>query len=385
MQLRINSGVRVSCIGILLAACGSDPAGPAVESSTNVAAATAVTGVDLGGIGGDNNLASAIAASGLIGGRVQAPEGSPSYSVLFEGATPTILPHHPLAINGLVALSDLDAGGTVAVSNNLAWTRPAGGEWSPATELPHLGGGQNAFSVNSSGVIAGYLQPAIGPGILIGEWFGTPTGATAALWTPPATPGGPYSTILVAGLPGCSSHSLREINAAGTAVGWSVCPSGKKSPSRPFVRTAAGATVALSMGSYTSIQATGISQAGHVSGMAAVTNRTMAVLLWTPQSDGTYGAPQQVLVVDSNNGAVLGVNSCGSVLGRRTANNDIQGFLVSPDGAVTDLYPIPGGKQPVPQEINDNGIVVGWTYVVSGKGRTEVVQRKATKWLVGSC
>jgi uncharacterized membrane protein len=108
------------------------------------------------------------------------------------------------------------------------------------------------------------------------------------------------------------------------------------------------------------------------------------VLLWTRAGDGSYGAPVRVLDIDSNNGLVTGVNSCGAVIGRRTANSDIQGFVVS-GGQVTDLYPFPGSKQAWADEINDAGTVVGYGWVVSGKGKTETATKRATAWQVGGC
>jgi hypothetical protein len=388
LPTRYLRALPLALAGSLLA-CGSDPAAPAAEPAigpslaSGATATSAVMGTALGGFGTLHSEALALSRSGLIGGLAHSTSMI-RHPVLFEaGQQLALLPDAPGQLTGIGGLSDLASGGTAAVGERYAWTRAPGGAWSAAVTLPDLGGGAAAHAVNASGIIAGYLRaPGGGASAANAGKFVTPTGATAALWTPDGAGG--YTFAQIAGLPGCIAHSVRAINDEGVAAGWSVCASGKSYVSRPFV-TGPGLTAqALPLGGFTSVQAVDISEAGHVVGQGAVGNRTDAVLLWTRAGDGSYGAPVRVLDIDSNNGLVTGVNGCGAVIGRRTANNDIQGFVVA-SGQVTDLYPFPGSEQAWADEINDAGLVVGYGWVVSGKGRTETATKRATAWQAAGC
>ena len=383
--MRSRFGVLTSLIvatAVQLAGCVTEPAGVEEHPRFATVATASVMGTFLGAFGSEQSVALAVSRGGLIGGLAHS---SPliRHPVLFQGGQQlTPLPDAPGQLTGIQGLSDLAGGGAAAVGGQFAWTRPAGGAWSEAVTLPDVGARASGWSVNASGVIAGYLPPAIEQGASAGSGiFVTPKGAMATLWHPD---GAGYSQVQVPGLPGCLAHSIRHINDAGVAAGWSVCPSGKSEVSRPFVSISGQPAQALPLGSYGSAQAVAISQAGHVVGQARLTNRTDAVLLWTPAQDGSYGPPARILDIDSNNGIVTGVNGCGVVIGRRTANGDIQGFAAT-GGQVTDLYPFPGSKQAWAEEINDAGTIVGYVWVVSGKGKAQTATRRATMWQVPAC
>lgn len=373
------------CLALAMAAlpaCSESPteiSSAAGRQAFAATATTAVTGTFLGSFGAHHSAASAITQSGIIGGFAHDDE-LPRIPVIFDGNQQlSALPNAALYGAEITGLSDLSGGGTAATGHRYAWTRPAGGDWSAATPLPDLGAGSNSFSVNASGAIAGFLIP---PVIGSGGGFSTPGGAVAALWTPVGD--GTWSLAQVQGLPGCTAHSLRSINDAGVAIGYSVCKSGKNYVARPFVSMSGGPAQQLPMGSHTSVEVWSLSEAGHVAGFELVNKNTLAVLLWTPMTDGSYGPPERVLDIDSNSGVVRGVNSCGTIVGIRTANGEIQGFAVR-DGWVTDLDPLPGSSQAWVDEINDAGTAVGYSWITTGKGRTATSYRQATMWQVPGC
>jgi uncharacterized membrane protein len=360
--------------------CASDANEPGTgpEFAISSAATAMVVGTPLADLGAGHSSAQAISRRGQIAGH--ATDAAGGQTVLLHPQL-SILPSNPTGNYGVRALSELAGGGTIAVGVDAVWTQHAGGDWSAAVPLPHIGGGGQGYGVNSSGTVVGYVHPATGPQVQVDGGHGMPTGASAAVWK--ASEAGALELAIVPGLPGCSSHWLQQINDAGQAVGWSACPSGRTNVSRPFVMSG-GEAHALPMGPYASVAAYGISQVGHVAGMSHVGRRTTAVLLWTPAADGTYGAPQHIVDIDLNTGWATGVNSCGAIVGRRAANDDIQGFVATAQGVI-DLYPIPGGEQAYVDAINDAGTVVGFSWAVTGSGRKKVAVRKATMWQVAGC
>lgn len=276
----------------------------------------------------------------------------------------------------------------------------------PIMELSSLPGSTAANGVNSAGIIAGgrsggcnsgkfpaiWLNggepidlPMIAPncsgtaiainesGVMIGHMDQAPHFA-AAIWTPRTVGGIDYDVGSMGSLPDGTSIDLRDLNNSDEAVANHNGSPGSKaywwSRSTGFVAlpTPAGATQCF---------AEAINDLGEIGGQCSVNGMTDAALWSSPASIPTF-LPR--LPTGEVAHSVVDLNESGVIVGytyKRSKSGIVQvGLRWTRSGStwVVEKLPDFGASGTQPWAINDAGIIVGASWVGSGKNHAFILQ-----------
>jgi uncharacterized membrane protein len=223
----------------------------------------------------------------------------------------------------------------------------------PGELLSAPSGGSRATSVSENGLISGWIR------------------GTCAFDTEPVLWDQLGQLTALPALPGTCGGIARDVNGTGVAVGSAYIgssysydvrwvPLGGTYQAEPLPRLANGSLAGAS----------GMNDAGTVAGsnVASVLSpgaTSWQLLQWPIGATSCLGS--------------LGINNLGAVAGRCTiAGKGRAAYWTSPTGSPV-LLPLPSGATDVfVRAINDAGVIVGWTFVSTGKNK---VVRRATRWI----
>ena len=316
------------------------------DTATNgIVYSTHLTPVALGTLGGPTSAATAINASGQIGGYADNGKtevggaGSYYYSDAF-----------------LTQTSGLADQGTLSGDN-----------------------GSAVLAINASGQAVGWsgiIDVALTT-TFSGPQF--PPELHAVLWS-----GGAVQSLGT--LSGYTFSSATAINDPGEVVGYSYSYPGSPGGTHAFLWKSGALTDLGTLGG-TSSQALGVDNMGQIIGSAQTSGGATHAFLWQPATaTGTTGTMTDLgVLTGSVSSQANAINNNGAVVGYSTdSSNANHAFLWTPasangaSGAMTDLGLLAGGTSSQANALNNSGLIVGEATVAGGGGYHAVLWRNGT-------
>ncbi|HSM05087.1 MAG TPA: hypothetical protein VK858_10685 [Longimicrobiales bacterium] len=163
-----------------------------------------------------------------------------------------------------------------------------------------------------------------------------------------------------------SRGRAEAVNIHGDAVGW-VRGDG---PWRAAMWTGGALVLLDGLSEAGNSRATDLNDAGVVVGWAEDAQGRQRAVRWID------GIPEDLGTLGGEEAAALGINRSGQIVGVSETEGELQAFVWD-EGTFTALPPGPAAAFAYAEDINDHGVVVGW----SGGGG--VVTQDATVWIDG--
>jgi probable HAF family extracellular repeat protein len=177
-----------------------------------------------------------------------------------------------------------------------------------------------------------------------------------------AMPG--YTIVDLGALPGSSGGVARAINAFGQVVGYS-------GGAHAFLwQTATGMQDLGTLPGGAGSRALDINDQAQVVGSSYTAVGKLHAFLWQPstgmQDLGTLPGDEYTATHDISFSEALGINNQGQVVGDSSAGRNIHAFVWQASTGMHDLGTL-GGPNSYALDINDLGLVVGWSSTATGK------------------